>query len=349
MKKQIITLGLFLLAASTVLAMLATGQAQSRTGMKNDQKSSARNYTLSGPYAHENLTIFLIHGEDQLKGAQFLTLQEAMEQKKVVLHETSNVNELAIENLSSEEVYVQSGDIVKGGKQDRVLAYDFIVPPHSGRMPIAAFCVEQGRWSRRGAESAAMFSTSTSQLNSKDLKIAAKRAQSQREVWSKVAESQERLGAATQAVVVSADSASSLQLTLENSKVKETAGEYLKKLSPIIEGKKDVIGYAFAINGRLNSADVYASGALFRKLWRKLLEASAIEAIAERRKDKQFEPATVEAVQAALAEAEQGRASEKEVTKRIKLITLETDRNIFFETRDRERREAWIHRNYLTK
>src|SRR5207302_4131853 len=124
----------------------------------------------------------------------------AMEQKKAIVHETSSVNELAIENVSSEEVYVQSGDIVKGGKQDRTLAYDFIVPPHSGRMPIASFCVEQGRWGARGGGGGVSgyfgyFSGSANQLASKDLKLAAKRDNSQRAVWGKVPESQAKLSA----------------------------------------------------------------------------------------------------------------------------------------------------------
>src|SRR5436190_1680892 len=67
---------------------------------------------LSGPYTHGNLTVFLIHGPDRMKGREFLTLSEAMEKKLVVVHETSNVNELAIENTGSTDVYVQSGDIV---------------------------------------------------------------------------------------------------------------------------------------------------------------------------------------------------------------------------------------------
>ena len=89
-----------------------------------------------------------------------ITLQEAMVQRKVIVHETSNVNELVIENLSDEEVYVQAGDIVKGGKQDRVLSDDLVIGPNSGRVPIASFCVEQGRWHRRAGEPMAFFRAS---------------------------------------------------------------------------------------------------------------------------------------------------------------------------------------------
>src|ERR1044072_8661430 len=109
----------------------------------------ANNYRLTGPYQHENLTIFLIHGPNQADSSKFIPLQEALERKLVVVHETSDVNELSIENVSAtEEVFVQAGDIVKGGQQDRGLAVDLIVPAKSGQIPISAFCVEHGRWAR---------------------------------------------------------------------------------------------------------------------------------------------------------------------------------------------------------
>src|SRR6516162_2455658 len=137
-------------------------------------------YNFSGPYTHDNLTLFLVHGPGGLKGKNYLTLQEALEQKKAVVHETGDVNELSVENLSSDaDVYIQSGDIVKGGKQDRVLHYDLLIAPHSGRVPLASFCVEHGRWHERKGESASYFMSSSSSLPDKELKLAAKYEQNQ--------------------------------------------------------------------------------------------------------------------------------------------------------------------------
>jgi hypothetical protein len=267
----------------------------------------------------------------------------------VIVYETQDVNELSIENVSSEDVYVQSGDIVKGGQQDRLLAVDLIVPPKSGKIPIAAFCVEQGRWSRRGNELPASFSSSAEVAATKDIKLAAKQSNSQSGVWKNVTVAQDKLSENLSVTVNSSASPSSLQLALENSTVKETASGYTKALTNIVAGKADVIGYAFAINGAINSADVYASNGLFLKLWPKLLKANAVEAIAELQKDKKFEPATVEQVKSFIAEAEAGKPTEKEVTGRIKLFTREDEKNILFETRDRTKEGAWIHRNYIRK
>jgi hypothetical protein len=334
------SLWLIPLACLTLGGWLLTNQAQ----------TPQSNYRLSGPYAHKNLTIFLIHGADQAAGKSYLTLQEAMKAKKVVVHETRNINELSIENVSAEEVYVQAGDIVKGGQQDRVLSYDLIVPPRSGRIPINAFCVEQGRWQGRGNESVVAFSVSEKSLNSKELKLAAKRSQSQNEVWAKVAEAQQKLSRNVAAEVAAPASRSSLQLTLENPQINATAQEYQKALAAIVGKQTDVIGYAFAINGKLNSADVYGTSALFRKLWPKLLEASAVEAIAELDQRQPAKTVTASTVKAALDDAEAGKpAASKDVTNRVRLLTRETNKHVFFETRDQQRGSAWVHRNYVTK
>src|SRR5262249_16747950 len=261
-------------------------------------------YTFSGPYTHGNLTIFLIHGADSLPGKQFLTLQEALDQKKVVVHETKQVNELSVENVANDvEVFIQAGDIVKGGQQDRVLAYDLVVPANSGKVPLASFCVEAGRWRKRGAEDASRFQSSTGQVGGKDLKLAVNYARKQDQVWAKVREAQKKLGKNVGKDVANKDSPTSLQLTLEDKQLLEALDKYVKELTRVGEGKKDAIGYALVINGQVQGADVYGSAALFQKLWPKILNSCAVDALAELEKDKKFEPAKVEAVKAFLAEA----------------------------------------------
>jgi hypothetical protein len=389
MKKRAIAIRLFLIVFTIALvaAMTALGQRQPQ------QTQAPAEYTVSGPYTHKNLTIFLVHGADQSRGPAPLTLQEAMKRKLVVVRETGDVNRLTIENRSNQDVYVQAGDIVKGGQQDRALALDLIVPPKSGRIPIDAFCVEQGRWSQRGNEGVAAFSASNNALASKDLKIAAKAKASQGEVWANVSKAQEKLTAnlvaaeparmgagggygagegsgtnararsgnpsirpATLAVrpiggtsVADQASPSSLQLTLENKLVKESTNDYVKKLSSIISGKRDVIGFVFAINGQVNSADVYSSNALFVKLWPKMLEASAIEAIAELKADEKFQPVEAAGVKGFLRESHAGKTETKRVTARTSVVKSETEKNLFFESRESSRNGKWVHRNYITK
>ena len=112
---------------------------------------------VSGPIVHDNLAIYLVHGTGGGGGAVPLTLQEALAKGAVKVHETGSVNALTVENTGKDEVFVQAGDIVKGGQQDRVLSVDLLLPPRSGEVSIAAFCVEPGRWTARGNEDVRQF------------------------------------------------------------------------------------------------------------------------------------------------------------------------------------------------
>jgi len=246
-------------------------------------------------------------------------------------------------------VYIQSGDIVKGGRQDRTIAMDFIVPPHSGKMPINAFCVEHGRWQARGGEAASHFGSSENSLSGRELRLAAKRQADQSAVWQEVTTNQAKLAVAVSQPVTDARSPSSFELSLESKPVQDHVNDYVQSLQKTIDGQNDVIGYAFAINGKINSADIYASHELFAKLWPKLLRSSAVEAVADLRKDGTSAAARADDVRACILDSQAGKRSEKDVTPRVQVVTQETDRNVVFVTRDREAGDSVVHENYVNK
>ena len=344
--KNLITIAFLslLIGLPVGLLMMARAQTPATSPPRQDVTS---NYRLSGPYKHKNLTVFLVHGKDQ-SNKTFLTLQEALAQKKVKVYETKDVNELAIRNLSNEDIYVQAGDIVRGGDQDRMISVDFIVPPRSGRMPIAAFCVESGRWNKRGNEENAAFGSSENSAPNA-LKLAAKSNKSQQAVWDNVVMVQAGLSKNVGGSVNSTVSASSMELSMEDSKVKVTSAAYINALAGLLRNHSDAIGYVLAINGKVNSADIYASHALFAKLWPKLLKSNAVEAIAELNNDAEHKPVTSEVVQTFFVDSEKPAAAAKEVTARVKMVTREDDKNFFSETQDRQQKDGWIHRNYIRK
>jgi len=349
--------------AGTSLAFLTLGF----TGTRADE------YRVTGPVIHENLAIYLVHGKSAA-GPVPLTLDEALGKRIVKVHETGNVNELQIENLGSDEVFVQSGDIVKGGKQDRVLTVSLVLPPRSGRIPIASFCVEQGRWTARGKEDVKTFATASAVVPSREAKIAMKaplpvaaqpdptggvqrgqlRASAfasetgtrQHEVWAKVRKVQEGLSSNLGVSVNAAASQTSLQLALENEKLKDAQAGYLAALKPAGEKDSDVVGYIFAINGKLNSAEIYPSNGLFRKMWPKLVQASITEAIGQKNSGGEPTPSG-DAAQAFLDAAAKGKSSEKPLAAQVQLETRDSDKSLYFETR--RQNGSWAHRSYLAK
>lgn len=304
---------------------------------------------ITGPYTHDNLTIYLLHASGKTAAPNLLTLQEAMAQQKVAVYETGQVNELAIENKSAEDVYIQAGDIVKGGRQDRVLSTDLVLPPHSGRLPIGAFCVEHGRWTQRGGEASDRFSASNRAVSFKAIKLAVHNDKDQSKVWQEVAQAQQKLSMVG-AVSAAAPSLSptSMQLTLENSRLTESTTAYVDSLAKIVDGHPDVVGFVYAINGKLDSADQYASPDLFRRMWMKMLQASATEAVAARGPEK-FTAPDVAAVREALAAAESAPVSSRQTAGQTVVVKRESEKALFFEARPTAAADSWIHKSWVVK
>ncbi len=332
--------------ALTITAGLAFAQAPPAAPPPAAEPPAPK-YRISGPFTHENLTIFFLHGDDQIKGKKILTLDEALEQKKVVVHETKNVQQLSIENVSTDEVFLQAGDIVKGGQQDRVIAYDMLVQPKSGKVALSSFCVEAGRWTKRGGENVMQFSSSKNAIVGNDLKLAARAMKDQGGVWEKVGDTQKKLKDNLKAEVKAGASPTSLQLTLEHKKLLEAVQTHVKKLQGNLDKQTDVIGYAVAINGKVNNADVYASADLFRKLWPKLLCCSAVEAVAEKKEKLKVVPVKPEAVTTFLAEAAKGKKTEKKLGMDFKEYTCTSDKCVLFETH--AQKGTVVRRSYVGK
>jgi hypothetical protein len=340
-------------AVSLCLAQIGGGHANAETG---------DDYRLSGPAVHGNLAIYFVHGQSR-SGPVPLTLQEALAKKTIEVREIGQVNELQVENTGNEEIFIQSGDIVKGGQQDRVLSVSLLLKPHSGRISIASFCVEQGRWSARGGEDVAKFSSANASLPSRTAKIgmagaASPRAEAadadtvskrQREIWKSVTEIQGKLTSNLGATVASARSATSLQLALENGGLERAQAEYVKALQPLGEKDDDIVGYAFAINGKLNSADIYPSNGLFRKMWPKLLRASTTEALGERNGPALPAPPVAEA-SSFLASPKDAPTVEKNAGTQGRVEMRESAKLLYMEAKPAAApASAWVHRNYLAK
>ena len=314
------------------------------------------------------------------------TLQEALARGDVEVFETGNVRELEIENKGDEPVFVQFGDLVKGGKQDRVLTVSLVLPPKSGRVPIGSYCVEQGRWSARGGRGReeildvglddavarsqdrhgeARRQSRAAHRRSADGRQAAQlepaRSDNQRivqraansgtpdgqsEVWRNVGVMQSALAGHLAAPVSSEKSRTSLQLALENDKLKEAMGAYVGALEPAGLKGDDIVGVVIAVNGRISSADVYPSNGLFRKMWPKLVRAGATEAMVNKAAKADAAPAPAD-VDAFLAEAETGKQSELALGAHAKLETRDADKAL--RTEARTAAGAFVHRNYLAK
>ncbi len=308
--------------------------------------------TISDPIKEQNLSLFILSGKENVEGNRYETLSEAMKAKKVTVKETGSVNQLSIDNNSADYVFIHSGDIVKGGKQDRTISYDVIIPPRTKNIPLESFCVEQGRWQQRSDENVSSFSANTKMLSSRDLKLAARHEKNQGKVWSKVTEQKtylnQKLSTKTGYAVDVADneSDSSLQLALESEELKKSKDSIFEKLKTLIK-TPDAIGYAYAINGEIYGVEVYNNKQLFGDLWDKLLESVIIEAISKDGEKITSEVTKKDVMAYMNAVKNSDKATAKKLNKMTNFITAQnTNGNIVFSTEDLEK-QKWIHKSYM--
>jgi len=299
-----------------------------------------KDLVLSAPVAHENLTVFFIEGKETMKGRRLMPLETALAQGLATVHEG-----ITVENHGDVPLFIQAGDIIKGGSQDRTLPYDMIIPVASRRVPLPAFCVEAGRSGPRAGEISTSFQASTEQLPGKQLHLAARVNRNQAQVWAGVQAMQTKLTQAVGAPVQSGLSPTSMQLSLENPAMRERILGTLTKLNPLPEGEK-TIGAVFVINGVVQGAEIYGSHATFREMYGKLLRANAIAALAERRAAQQ--DVSADAVRRFLDQAEVGANPQHRRGGSALTRQLDSHGAVLFETFDPDGSTV-MHRSYLAK
>ncbi len=304
-------------------------------------------YALSEPRAGKNLAVFFFNKADIRVDYGLLILGEALARDLLVAHEIGETDKLVVENVSDKEsVLVQSGDVFKSGKADRIAAFDVVLPPKSGRVPIRVFSVEHGRWAVRGNEPEDLFGASTSTANLPPLLNAVRAERDQKTVWSAVTGLQEKLTLNAGLDTNKLASGSSLQLTLESDAVEKAIRPYLKAFEDAPPA--DAIGMAYYVNGVFQAADFYGDERLFAKFWPRLIRAAAVEAVAAGMKEI-LKPPPTEALRKLLKNAEKGAARYLDLPPLTRWVTFESADVFLYETRDPELLDAVIHRSYVRK
>ncbi len=182
------------------------------------------------------------------------------------------VNNLYIQNNGQDSVFIMAGEVVKGGKQDRVIAMDMVIPPHSEPIDLSVFCVEHGRWTYGGGSDAmADGFTSQAAVANTSVRKAAIVEKDQSQVWSKVAEVTTANKAQTSTGTLNA---------LENSAdYQKELQAYLNKFGELPSSATSVIGVVAVTGDRVIGCDMFATPDLFRNAFPDLLKSYASEAI----------------------------------------------------------------------
>jgi len=267
---------------------------------------SASGYKVLPAIKHGNLTVFPVVAAKSHDTQGFLTLDEGLKSGEVVVTESgmarpmirrrpptpispggAQVNQLVLINNSQRPLLLLAGEIVTGGKQDRVIGKDRIVPPESDPVDLSVFCVEPGRWTGASMN----FESLNAAMAQPAVRARAMGAKSQQQVWDEVGKSKEAM-----AMVIAPSAAAPVRSTssyarvMENEEVKKQVDSVAEPIQhnyqSLIRQLRDqnAVGVVVAVNGHIVWADLFASTNLLEKYWPKLVRSYAAEAVVTRGK-----------------------------------------------------------------
>jgi hypothetical protein len=262
----------------------APGAAAPEVKAAQAPAAAAPDYAIGQPKTYGNLTVFPVLSKKQEDIGPLTTLDAALAKGTASVHEIgagsspsadgAQVNSLVVENKGTIPIYVLAGTIVKGGKQDRQIGQDFIVGANQ-TVPVDAFCVEHGRWTtnREGVATGGQFGV-VGLLTDSRVRGAAEHDKDQGQVWAKVQKVNEanKKQAASGTLLASVDSA---DIVARRSALAKQADAFLSAVQP----KDDVVGFAYAVDGKVRSVRWFAHHKVFELFRGTLLSTAAMEAI----------------------------------------------------------------------
>ncbi len=254
-------------------------------------------YEVLPPIVRGNLAIYPVLAARSSDASLFLTLDEGVRTGQVIVTEAgeerglvrpgqpipprtgAEVNRLVLYNNSPHPLLLLAGEIVTGGKQDRVIGADRIVPPNAGPIDLSVFCVEPGRW----VASSSSFGSMAAQMAQPSVRSSAMAERNQVQVWADVRSSKAKVAATLPAAEADAiGGTTSYAKVFSSAPVSKAVAQYgvandqsiLRELHT-----KGAVGVVVAVDGRVQWADIFASSDLLAKYWTKLMHSYIAEAI----------------------------------------------------------------------
>lgn len=301
----------------------------------NGGQSRRPSYSVLPPTAQDNLTIFPIVADAINATNNFLTLDEGLRSGLVVVTEEGSstglvrprspraqapdiwservprvgpyrgaeVNRLVLINHSDRPLLLLAGEIVTGGKQDRVVGKDRIIPAKSEPIDVGVFCVEPHRW----VQTSAHFGGAAFAMAQPSVRMKAMAAKDQQGVWNEVAKSRGSLAGVVPAPAVRAlQATSSYAVSMENGAVRERVDTLAvpieRSYDKLMRGLRaqKAVGAVVAVNGEIVWVDVFANTSLLEKYWPKLIRSYATEALTARASLRNSTPPSTKEAQAFL-------------------------------------------------
>jgi len=293
--------GLFAVIMISSLAAANPGDfAKAPTAPAPPPKPTAlsTNSKLLAPIQVESLTLTPIIKTDAVtEKGDLLVLDEAMSKKLVRIHEVAegNVNNLTLTNNADQPLFLLAGEVIIGGKQDRIIGSNTIIPAKKTQT-VPVFCVEHGRWEGQTKEFTTAKALAHGRLRGRA------NFDTQSDVWAEVSAKNE---------LRKTKSSTDTYRKVATQQADGTLGSWEKQVTAAIaklpaEDQQKLVGFAVSLNGKVASVDVFDSPNLFKKLQNKLVRSYITDAI-DVKKAKDIKPPTEGQVKDFIADAEKAK------------------------------------------
>jgi hypothetical protein len=321
--------GRFLVAGAMVFALAASYRGVGVEAAGGAPEAANDPYRVLAPIESGDLLLFpVVRASGKTPGATpFLTLDEGIKSGRVEVTEAGRVrglvrprtaepedrnhqepvfrddryrgdevNTLVLVNNSNQPLLLLAGEIVTGGKQDRVIAKDRIVPAGGDPIDLSVFCIEPGRWTESSTTFGAAAKTSAqSFMVQPTIRQRAMVAKDQQQVWDSVHGAISQMEVAAAPSVMSGGSAGmgyprsmgttsyakAMQDSAVSGKVDEAAAPVMKAREQVLAQlrQEHAVGVVVAVRGEIVWADLFADTDLLSRYWTKLVRSYAAESL----------------------------------------------------------------------
>lgn len=320
---------------------------------------------------HANLTVYPIYEVGLGNAGDYISLDEGLKQGSVVITETGGnnarplirnrnaqtnrsgpsfqnqqqvgssaaVNTLWLTNKSGKKLLILTGEMVSGGKQDRIIQKDVLIPPSKDPVNVSVFCVEQNRWA--GSEmNFAPAAKGAGGLADPSVRGRAQHERSQGAVWNQVDASLSKLK--------TDNSTKTYGANLNSPAIQKSADGYVHSIQKSFPIDRTV-GVAVAVNGKMVWMDRFANNQMFRKYWPKMIKSYALEAMQAIQRTPSPKPPTYDEAMR-YAAARDGKMTHEAEDGVWKLIKIESATHVIYELEDSGfRKPLVLHSSKMAK
>src|SRR3989338_1122490 len=279
------------------IAFTSSAQEYNHRNVKILELSEQNDAKIANPenfvtrYSLNNLRLYPIIASETFRETtrdmgKFTLFRSAIESNKMVITETGaqpgegeqvqasfqdvsgTVNTLFAKNNSNDTIFIMAGEVVKGGKQDRVIGQDVVLVPGQ-EVNLSAFCIESSRWTTKEGNGGKF--TGYYNVSSMDIRKTVTTEKNQSMVWQKVDEHTAANGASSETHTYT---------NLENSEeYQKSVQEYMEMFKDAFKDDDRVIGVIAVTGDQVMGLDIFATHDLFITSFPNLLHSYAGNAI----------------------------------------------------------------------